>query len=94
MQTQILGLLAPLMALFFAATFAVLWRVGRLKRYVLGFGIAYILSASGFLITHLLPADSGQSTECSLSDCGFHAGVIACSGTSFLRQADFAWCAT
>ncbi len=35
-----------------------------------------------------------QSTECSLSDCGFHAGVIACSGTSFLRQADFAWCAT
>ncbi len=36
----------------------------------------------------------GQSTECSLSDCGFHAGVIACSGTSFLRQADFAWCAT
>ncbi len=39
-------------------------------------------------------AQTGQSTECSLSDCGFHAGVIACSGTSFLRQADFAWCAT
>ncbi|MEP2990756.1 MAG: GGDEF domain-containing protein [Parasphingorhabdus sp.] len=58
MQTQILGLLAPLMALFFAATFAVLWRVGRLKRHVLGFGIAFALSALGFLITHLLPADS------------------------------------
>ncbi len=58
MQTQILGLVTPLMALFFAATFAVLWRMGRLKRHVLGFGIAYVLSAIGFLITHFLPADA------------------------------------
>ena len=58
MQTQILGLVTPLAALFFAATFAVLWRVGRLKRHVLGFAIAYVLSAIGFLITHFLPTDA------------------------------------
>jgi len=57
MQTQILGLVTPLMALFFAATFAVLWKVGGLKRHVLGFAIAYVLSATGFLITHIAPAD-------------------------------------
>ena len=56
MQTQILGLVTPLMALFFAVTFVVIWRVGRLKRHVLGFGIAYALSAVGFLITHFSPA--------------------------------------
>ncbi len=58
MQTQILGLVTPLMALFFAATFAVLWRAGQLPRHVLGFGIAYALSATGFLITHFAPADA------------------------------------
>jgi diguanylate cyclase (GGDEF)-like protein len=58
MQTQILGLVAPLMALVFAATFAVIWRAGRMKRHVLGFGIAFALSAIGFLVTHLLPADA------------------------------------
>ena len=58
MQTQILGLVTPLMALFFAAMFVVVWHVGRLKRHVLGFGIAYALSAVGFLITHFLPADA------------------------------------
>jgi len=58
MQTQILGLVTPLMVLFFAATFAMLWRVGRMKRHVLGYGIAFTLSAAGFLITHLLPADA------------------------------------
>ncbi|MEO0907306.1 MAG: GGDEF domain-containing protein [Pseudomonadota bacterium] len=46
------------MALFFAAMFVVVWHVGRLKRHVLGFGIAFALSAVGFLITHLLPADA------------------------------------
>ncbi len=58
MQTQILGLVTPLMALLFAGTFAVLWRVGRLKRHVLGFAMAYALSAIGFLITHFLPTDA------------------------------------
>lgn len=58
MQTQILGLVTPLMALFFAATFVVLWRVGRMKRHVLGYGLAFAFSAVGFLITHLLPADA------------------------------------
>lgn len=58
MQTQILGLITPLMALFFAVTFAVLWRVGRMQRHVLGFGIAFALSAVGFLITHFLPAST------------------------------------
>ncbi|MEO1406523.1 MAG: GGDEF domain-containing protein [Pseudomonadota bacterium] len=58
MQTQILGLVTPLMALFFAATFVVLWRVSRLERYVLGFGIAFALSAIGFLITHFFPANA------------------------------------
>lgn len=47
-----------MMALFFAATFAVFWRVGRLKRHVLGYGIAFALSAGAFLITHFGPADA------------------------------------
>lgn len=58
MQTQILGLVTPLMALFFAATFVILWRVGRLKRHVLGFGLAFAFSAIGFLITHIFPSDA------------------------------------
>ncbi len=58
MQTQILGLVTPLMALFFAAMFVVIWRVGRMKRHVLGFGLAFALSATGFLVTHFLPADA------------------------------------
>ena len=58
MQAQILGLLTPLMALLFAATFAVLWRVGRLNRYVLGFGIGYLFFAAGYLLTHFLPGDA------------------------------------
>lgn len=58
MQTQILGMVTPLMALFFAATFMVLWKVGRLQRHVLGFAVSYILSAIGFLITHFAPVDS------------------------------------
>lgn len=58
MQTQILGLVTPMMGLFFAATFAVLWRAGRMKRHVLGFGIAFALFATAFLITHFLPADA------------------------------------
>ena len=58
MQTQILGLVTPLMALLFAAIFIVFWRVGCMKRHVLGFGIAFALSATGFLITHFLPADA------------------------------------
>jgi diguanylate cyclase (GGDEF)-like protein len=55
MQAQILGLLTPLMALGFAVTFALMWRVGRLRRHVLGFALSYVLFASGFLITHLMP---------------------------------------
>ena len=58
MQTQILGLLTPLMALFFAATFAAFWRIGGLKRHVLGFAIGYLFFATGFLVTHFLPADA------------------------------------
>lgn len=58
MQTQILGMLTPLMALLFAVTFAVFWKLGRMKRHVLGFAIGYLLFATGFLATHFLPADA------------------------------------
>ena len=58
MQTQILGLLTPLMALLFAVMFAVLWRAGKMQRHVLGFSLAYAFSAVGFLITHFFPADA------------------------------------
>ena len=58
MQAQILGLLTPVMALLFAATFVTLWRVGRLKRYVLGFGIGYLFFAVGYILTHFLPGDA------------------------------------
>ncbi|WP_298465347.1 GGDEF domain-containing protein [uncultured Erythrobacter sp.] len=57
MQTQILGLLTPLMALLFAATFAVFWRAGRMKRHVLGFALGYLSFSIGFLVTHFLPGD-------------------------------------
>lgn len=58
MQTQILGLLTPLMALLFALTFAVFWRAGRMKRHVLGFALGYLAFATGFLVTHFLPGDA------------------------------------
>lgn len=58
MQTQILGLLTPLMALGFAATFAVFWWAGRMKRHVLGFAIGYLLFSCGYLATHFLPANA------------------------------------
>lgn len=58
MQTQILGLLTPLMALLFSVTFAVFWKAGRMKRHVLGFAIGYALFAAGFLTTHILPPDA------------------------------------
>lgn len=58
MQTQILGLLTPLMALLFAVTFAVFWRAGRMKRHVLGFALGYLSFATGFLVTHFLPGDA------------------------------------
>lgn len=58
MQTQILGMLTPLMALLFAATFAVFWKVAGMKRHVLGFAFGYLFFAMGFLVTHLLPGDA------------------------------------
>lgn len=58
MQTQILGLLTPLMALLFAATFAVFWRAGRMKRHVLGFALGYLFFALGFFATHFLPVEA------------------------------------
>lgn len=58
MQTQILGLLTPLMALLFAVTFAVFWWAGRMKRHVLGFALGYLFFSVGFLVTHFLPADA------------------------------------
>ncbi|MEP0391232.1 MAG: diguanylate cyclase [Erythrobacter sp.] len=58
MQTQILGMLTPLMALLFAATFAVFWKVAGMRRHVLGFAFGYLFFAMGFLVTHLLPGDA------------------------------------
>lgn len=58
MQTQILGLLTPVMALLFAVTFAVMWRAGRMKRHVLGFALGYLFFSAGFLVTHFLPGDA------------------------------------
>lgn len=58
MQTQILGLVTPLMALLFAGTFAVAWRAGRMDRHVLGFAASFAFSAVGFLVTHFSPADA------------------------------------
>ncbi|KEO90768.1 diguanylate cyclase [Erythrobacter longus] len=58
MQAQILGMLTPMMALLFAATFAVFWKLGGMRRHVLGFAIGYFLFAIGFLAAHFLPADA------------------------------------
>lgn len=58
MQTQILGLVTPLMALLFAGTFAVLWYAGRMKRRVLGFAASFAFSAIGFLVTHFSPSNA------------------------------------
>ncbi|UAB79547.1 GGDEF domain-containing protein [Erythrobacter sp. SCSIO 43205] len=58
MQTQILGLLTPLMALLFAVTFALFWKLGAMRRHVLGFAIGYVFFAAGYLVTHLAPPDA------------------------------------
>ena len=58
MQTQILGLLTPLMGLGFAATFFMLWHIGKLRRHVLWLAIAYTITPIGYLSTHLLPTDA------------------------------------
>jgi len=58
MQAQILGMLTPLMALFFAVTFAVFWKLGGMKRHVLGFSIGYTFFALGYLVTHFLPSNA------------------------------------
>ncbi|WP_298337453.1 GGDEF domain-containing protein [uncultured Erythrobacter sp.] len=58
MQAQILGMLTPLMALFFAVTFAVFWKMGGMKRHVLGFSIGYTFFAAGYLVTHFLPSNA------------------------------------
>ena len=74
MQTQILGLLPPLMALSFAATFILLWRIGKLRRHVLGYGIAFALSAAGFLLTHFL--DSGSFYVFHVTQAFYAAGSV------------------
>ena len=58
MQAQILGLITPLVAIVIAITFAIIWRVGKMRRHVLGYAISYAAFAIGFLISHLLPASS------------------------------------
>lgn len=58
MQTQILGLLTPLVGLLFAATFVLFWKLGNLRRHVLGFAIGYIFFSAGYLVTHFLPPDA------------------------------------
>jgi len=46
------------MALLFAATFAVFWKVAGMRRHVLGFSLGYLFFAAGFLVTHFLPAEA------------------------------------
>ncbi|WP_298302429.1 GGDEF domain-containing protein [uncultured Erythrobacter sp.] len=46
------------MALFFAVTFAVFWKMGGMKRHVLGFSIGYTFFAAGYLVTHFLPSNA------------------------------------
>ncbi|MEO1221519.1 MAG: GGDEF domain-containing protein [Pseudomonadota bacterium] len=58
MQTQLLGMLTPLMALLFAVTFALFWKLGKMRRHVLGFAIGYSFFAAGYLVTHFLPPDA------------------------------------
>lgn len=58
MQAQLLGMLTPLMALLFAVTFALFWKLGGMKRHVLGFAVGYTFFAAGFLVTHLLPLEA------------------------------------
>ncbi len=58
MQTLLLGLLTPLMAILFAVTFTVFWWAGNMRRHVLGFALGYSFFAAGYLSTHFLPADA------------------------------------
>ncbi|WP_234029665.1 diguanylate cyclase [Erythrobacter sp. THAF29] len=46
------------MAIVIAITFAIMWRLGGMRRHVLGYAISYAAFGTGFLITHLLPASS------------------------------------
>lgn len=58
MNTQIIGLTTPLMALVFFATFLLLWWRGKMDAYVLGFAASYLFFALGFAATHLLDPTS------------------------------------
>ncbi|MEM1051848.1 MAG: GGDEF domain-containing protein [Pseudomonadota bacterium] len=46
------------MALLFAVTFALFWKLGGMKRHVLGFAVGYTFFAVGYLVTHFAPADA------------------------------------
>ena len=58
MQTLIVGLLTPLMGLLFAVAFALFWKLGGMRRHVLGFAIGYTFFSLGYLATHILPHDA------------------------------------
>ena len=85
MQTQILGLVTPLMVLFFAATFVVLWRVGRMKRHVLGYGIAFALSAVA-AGRYFLPLPYDTVVLHSGHDCDASIGLRACRTAASSRK--------
>ncbi|WP_128892259.1 diguanylate cyclase [Erythrobacter sp. HKB08] len=58
MQSQIVGLVTPLMALVFVAVFLLLWWRGQMGNHVLGFAGSYAFFAIGFTVTHVFDVTS------------------------------------
>lgn len=74
-QEQILGLITPMMAAVFMTVFLVLWKRGRMGRYVLAFAGAYFFFGLGFLATHLVP-DTGASYVFPLTQLLYSLGCV------------------
>lgn len=58
MNTQIIGLITPIMAVVFIAVFGLLWWRGRMGDHVLAFAAAYAFFAVGFVVTHVFDETS------------------------------------
>lgn len=56
MQSQIIGLINPAIALLFAAAFAAMWLRDRAARHIAILAAAYVGLAGGFLVFHFTPA--------------------------------------
>lgn len=76
MQTVILGLINPLMAMLFSAIFGLLWWFDRSRLHNALFAVSYLLLGTGFLVS-LAISFMGPAWAFSYSALPFSVGTIA-----------------